>query len=248
MWTPVVPGAVAYAWYVGAHDGDIKLEAITTINSALITTLAGTHQNITAITGDYSKNTLGYDGLLYHAWATGSGAYIKNMATGTEGAGTGLTAVADGSIQEINDMFRSMWDNYRLSPSKIYVNAQEADNITKKILTATNAQINYVSGSEFGGGNRVKSLLNRFAMGSAPEVPLQIHPNMPPGTLMAVTETLPYPINGVPNVFEMRLRRDYYQMEWPMRTRKYESGVYYDGVLAHYFTPSLGIIGNIANA
>lgn len=246
--TPVVAGAVAYAWYVGPAAGDVTLQAITNINSVKLSALTTDKQNVTAITADYGKNTLGYDGLLYHAWGSGSGAYIKNMATGTAGTGTGLTAVADGSIQEINDMFRSMWDNYRLSPSKIYVNAQEADNITKKVLTATNAQINFVSGTEFGGGNRIKSLLNRFAMGAAPEVPIQIHPYLPAGTILAVTETLPYPINGVPNVYEMRLRRDYYQMEWPMTERQYESGVYMDGVLAHYFTPSLGIITNIANA
>lgn len=245
--TPVVNGAVAYAWYVGTAGAE-KLEAITTINSVSLTSLAGTHQNASAITADYSKNLLGYDGLIYHALQSGSGAYVKNMATGAAGTGTGLTAVADGSIQEINDMFRSMWDNYRLSPSKLYVNAQEADNITKKVLTATNAQINYVSGGEFGGGNRIKSLLNRFAMGAAPEVPIQIHPNCPPGLILGVTESLPYPINGVPNVYEKRLRRDYYQMEWPLRSRKYESGVYFDGVMAHYFPPSLAVIQNIANS
>ncbi len=245
--TPVVTGAVAYAWYVGV-SGSEKLEAITTINSVALSSLAGTGQAATAITADQSKNLLGYDGLLYHAWNSGSGAYIKNMATGTAGTGTGLTAVSDGSIQEINDLFRWLWDNHRISPSKIYVNAQEADNITKKILTATGAHINYVSGSEFAGGNRVKSLLNRFAMGAAPDVPVMIHPNMPPGTILAVTESLPYPINGVPNVFEMRLRRDYYQMEWAQRTRKYESGVYYDGVLACYAPFTLGVIANIANA
>jgi hypothetical protein len=246
--TPVVPGAVAYAWYVGAHDGNVLLEAITTINSVKLLSLAGTHQNVTAITADYSKNTLGYDGLLYHAWTTSSGAYIKNMATGTPGTGTGLTSNGVGGIVEIDDMFRSMWDNYRLSPTNIYVNAQEADNITKKVLSATAAQLQFISSGEFSSGSRVKALLNRFAMNAAPEVPVRIHPNMPPGTVMAVTEQLPYPINGVPNVFEKRLRRDYYQMEWPMRTRKYETGVYFDGVMAHYFPPSLGIITNITNA
>jgi hypothetical protein len=244
--TPVVAGAVAYAWYVGT-SGSEKLEAITLINSMALSALAGTHQAATAITADNSKNTLGYDGLLYHAWTSGSGAYIKNMATGTAGDGTGLTSDGVGGIVEINDMFRSMWDNYRLSPTSIYVSAQESDNITKKVLTATAAQINYVPSGEFTSGSRVKALLNRFAMNSAPEVPIKIHPNMPAGTVMGVTEQLPYPINGVPNVFEKRLRRDYYQMEWPMRTRKYETGVYFDGVLAHYFPPSLGIITNIAN-
>ncbi|NPV78250.1 MAG: hypothetical protein HPY59_17980 [Anaerolineae bacterium] len=246
--TPVVPGAVAYAWYVGTNGNEL-LQAITTINSVALTSLeTSERQNASAITADNSKNLLGYDGILYQAWASGSGAYIKNMATGTPGSGTGLSASSDGGITEINEMFRSMWDNYRLSPTRIYVNAQEADNITKKVLTASAAQIPYVTGMEFTAGMRVKSLLNRFAMGVAPEVPLEIHPNLPPGTLVTVTEQLPYPINGIPNVMEMRLRQDYYQIEWPQRTRKYESGVYFDGVFAHYFPPSVGIITNIGNA
>ena len=43
----------------------------------------------------------------------------------------------------------------------------------------------------------------------------------------------------------MRCRRDYYQLEWPLKTRKYEYGVYFDGVLQNYFPPAFGMITNI---
>jgi hypothetical protein len=248
-YTPVVPGAVAYAWYLGAHDGSATLQAITLINSVSMLAQATTHQNVSAIIADKSQNAYAYDGILYQAWASGSGSYIHNMATGTPGTGTGLTADAIGGITEINDLFRSLWDNYRLSPSHILVNAQEADNITKKVLGATSAHVNYVQGEQGAtGGVRVKALLNRFALGVSPEVPVEIHPFLTPGTLLAVTEQLPYPINNVPNVMEVRYRQDYYQIEWPRRERQYETGVYCDSVFAHYFPPSVGIITNIANA
>lgn len=247
--TPVVPGAVAYAWFVGPNGGDVVLQAITTINSVELTSLETTTQNVTEITGDSSQNTLGYDGLLYHAWGPGSNAYIKNMATGTPGKGTPLTGDGTGGIEEINEMFLSMWENYRLSPSKILCNAQEIDQITDIVLGSTSkAMINYVQSGDIATGLRVKSLLNRFAMGGSVEVPIDIHPDMPPGLILGYTESLPYPVNGIPNVFEKKLRRDYYQMEWPLRTRQYETGVYADGVLVHYFPPSLGIIANIAPA
>jgi len=140
-----------------------------------------------------------------------------------------------------------------LSPTRIYANAQEVNNITNKVLSAgdstkTVARVQYVQSGDVASGLRVKSVLNRFAMGGSVEVPIEIHPYLPAGTMLAVTEQLPYPMNNVPNVAEMRLRRDYYQIEWPLRTRKYETGVYFDGVLAHYFPPALGIITNIANA
>ena len=247
--TPVVAGAVAYAWYVGTTTG-ATLQAITTLNSVVLTSLTTTHQAITSVTADKSTNALAYDGVLYQAWASGSGAYIKNMATGTPGTGTGLTADNAGGITEIDDMLASMWENYKLSPSTIYLNAREGKNITKKILGGSGVQhlITVDQGQGFTSGAVVARYMNKFAMGTSTYVDVMVHPYMPAGTLMAYTDMLPYPISGVPNVVEKRLRRDYYQMEWPMREGQYENGVYFDGVLAHYFPPSVGIITNIADA
>jgi hypothetical protein len=251
---PVVAGAVAYAWFVGTAGAE-KLEAITTINSAVFSALVGTYQTLAAFVGttDYSENTNGFDGILYQAWTSGSNADITNQATGTPGTGTGLTGDGAGGITELNAMFLRMWNSYKLSPTRILANAQEVNNITNKVLSAgdstkTVARVQYVQTGDTGSGVRVTALLNRFAMGTAPMVPLELHPWIPAGTILAVTERLPYPINGIPNVMEMKLRRDYYQIDWPLRTRKYETGVYFDGVLAHYFPPSLGIITNIGNA
>jgi hypothetical protein len=97
------------------------------------------------------------------------------------------------------------------------------------------------------GGVMVRSYLNKFSMDGAKEIPIRLHPNMPPGTILFTTNTLPYPMSNVTNVAQMRLRRDYYQIEWPLRSRKYEYGVYMDGVLQLYFPPSCGTIVNIAN-
>lgn len=251
--TPVT-GAVAYAWYVDdGNSGALTLQAITTINSVLLTSLTTTRQNITAITKDASQNAFAFDGVLYQAWASGSGAYIGTQATGTAGTGTVLTTDNAGGIVEIDAMLRSMWDNYRLSPTVIYANAQEIRNITAKVLASSGANYSFhITNPGAGVGNItagsvVGNYLNKFAMGGNQLIPLMLHPYIPPGTLIGVTESLPYPINGVPNVMEMKLRRDYYQMEWPLRKRQYETGVYVDGVLAHYFPPSVGIITNIAN-
>lgn len=247
--TPVVPGAVAYAWYAGAHDGDVTLQSITTINSVKLVSLTTDKQNVTAITGDYSRNLLGYDGILYTAWASGSNAYIKNLATGTPGTGNGLTADNAGGIVELDEMLESLWVNYKLSPTSIYCNAQEANNITKLLLGASGVSYNIgvQQGSGFAAGAIVTRYLNKFGMGGEQLIPIQVHPWIPAGVMSGVTESLPYPINEVPNVMEMRLRQDYYQIEWPRRTRKYETGVYMDGVFAHYFPPSLAVIANIAN-
>jgi hypothetical protein len=246
-YTPVVAGAVAYAWYVGAHDGDCTLQAITTLNSVELTSLATTHQNVTAITDDYSKNLLGYDGILYQAWTSGSNAYIKNMLTGTPGVGTALNGDGAGGIVEFDEMLEHMWEYYKIGPSTIYVNAREAKSITQELLGASgvNYNISVNQGQEFTAGARVARYLNSYNAGASPFIDIIIHPDLPPGLLTAVMEQLPYPVNNIPNVMEKRLQRDYYQMEWPMRERQYENGVYMNGVLAHYFPPSIGIIANI---
>jgi hypothetical protein len=41
-------------------------------------------------------------------------------------------------------------------------------------------------------------------------------------------------------------RKEYYQLEWPLKSRKYEYGVYTDEVLQHYAPFSMGVITNVA--
>lgn len=249
--TPVVPGAVAYAWYAGTAGNEI-LQAITTINSVLITALQSGTQNASAITADNSQNAYAYDGLMYQAWKSGSGALITTLATGTAGTGTVLTSDGSGGITEINTVLRNRWDNYRLSPSAIYLNAQEMNSIKKLSVANGSAPLIRYNG-DFGtaanglvAGAVVGSYLNPFTMNGGQIIPLKLHPNVPPGSMLFYTDSLPYPINNVPNVAEFIYRKDWYQLEWPVRTRQYETGVYCDGVLAHYFPPSMAILNNIA--
>jgi hypothetical protein len=253
-YVPATTGAVAYAWFVDdGASGAIKLQAITTINSVRLTSLSTAYQTMTTQwDADHATNAYAYDGILYQAFASGSNAYIKKLATGTPGTGTPLTSDGAGGIVEIDAMLESLWVNYKLGPTVMWVNAQESRNLTKKILGAGGIYhfVTQNPSGELGnltGSGRVRTYINKFGLAGQVEIPIEIHPYLPPGTLVAYTERLPYPLPNVANVAEMRLQRDYYQMEWPMRERKYESGVYFNGVLAHYFPPSIGIITNIGN-
>lgn len=255
---PVVNGAVAYAWYVGT-SGNEKLEAITTINSVKFTTaLVGTGQAASAISADKSRNAnYAFDGLLYSAFASGSGAYINALATGTAGTGTVLTGSGRGSIVEIDTALKSMWDNYQVSPTVIYVNSQELKNITDKVLVSGSSPLLRYNQSANGNepmavvaGNKVSYYYNPFT--SSPGgvmIPVVIHPTLPPGTILLHVDNLPvqYQSNEVPNVAEMKVRQDYYQIDWPLKSRKREVGVYCEEVLAVYAPFALGIITNIAN-
>jgi hypothetical protein len=243
-------GAVAYAWYWGTVGNEL-LGAITTTNSLTITAAATGTQLASAIpngTADNSKNTLVFDGLLSLAFNPANNAQVYTCGGNNNAT---LTADGAGGIVEFDVVLKAFWDLYRLSPTKIYVNSQEQQNVSKKILQggtqAAQRFVFTVDQGKIGGGYLVTSYRNKFTMNGAQEIPIELHPNMPAGTILFFTNKLPYPMSNVSNVAQIRARREYYQIEWPLRTRRYEYGVYADEVLQHYFTPSLGLITNIAN-
>ncbi|MEW6563324.1 MAG: hypothetical protein AB1400_08865 [Pseudomonadota bacterium] len=252
--TPV-NGAVAYAWFVGTAGAE-RLNKITSINSAVITAINATSQLATAVTADNSRNAnFAFDGLLSNAFA-GTGAYVKTMATGTVGAGTGLTSSGRGSVDEIDAMLMDMWTNYQVSPTAIFVNVQELKNITKKVLSSSTVPLlHYYASPEAGAqaiaaGGAIEFYFNPYALGGGYKIPVLVHPTLPPGTILAMAENLPaqYQSSEVPNVAEVKTRADYYQIDWPLRTRAQEVGVYAEETLAVYAPFAMGVITNIADA
>lgn len=252
---PVVTGAVAYAWFVGAA-GSETLQAITTINSATFSApLTGGAQAATTVTADSSTNTTAFDGLLTAGFKPSNGAQVITMATGTAGTGTALTASGKGSVNEIDQLLINMWNAYQVSPSVIYVNAQELKNITTKCLSGASAPLlQYFQDPKQGeyrlaAGGTIEFYFNPFMLDGGMKIPIKIHPNLPAGTILAWAENLPmqYQSNEVPNIAEIKERTGFYQIDWPIVTRQRQVGVYVEEVLAIYAPFAIGIITNITN-
>jgi hypothetical protein len=260
-----IRGAVAYAWFVGAAASE-QLQAITTINSATFSApLTGAAQLASAITADNSTNTTtpAFDGLLTTAFKSASGGYFLQMASGTAGTGTPLTSSGRGSVVEIDTMLQAMWDNYQLGATVIYCNSQEIKNITNKVMAAAGSGSLLRYGAPLGDGTKpadgmpygvvaggvINSYFNPFMPNGGAIIPVKIHPKLPPGTILAYCEELPiyYQNNEVSNVAEIKTRQDYYQIDWPVRSRQYETGVYAEEVLAVYCPFAFATITNIAN-
>lgn len=244
-----VPGAVGYAWFWGTAGNEV-IGAITSINSVSITANATGTQNASTISGatDGSATAESFDGLLSIAFTSGSGANIITQPTGSAGVGTPLTADAAAGIVEFDATLKSMYDNFRLGPDTIWLSSQEAINVSKKILqgssTAAQRFVFSTVQDAVTAGIIVPSYLNKFMNQS---IDIKIHPFMPAGTVLMTSRTIPYPVSNVGNVFQIRTRQDYYQIEWPLLDRRYVYGVYADEVLQHYFPPSLAVITNIGN-
>lgn len=218
---------------------------------------------------DFSQNTNAYDGILtmcalstYQPGVTILGSPTApgpwtmmpkpavNGTTGVYGVAA-LTGDTNGGISEIDAILKWFWDTYRLSPTDIFVSSQEQQNISAKILVGSAASSSrFVFNVEQGvlaGGYMVKSYLNKYSMSGAKEIPIHLHPNMPMGTILFFTDTLPYPLSNVANVLQYRVLRDYYQLEWPLRTRRYEYGVYLHSVLQNYFPPAFAVLAGVGN-
>jgi hypothetical protein len=243
-----VRGAWGYAWFAGPA-GQERLCAVTSISTVTINELPTEGQLITDVANvnaDNSTSHLEYDGLFTQAAKTGSNAYWKTL-----GPGATLTSDGTGGIEEFEDAFLEFYNKFRLSPTMIMVSSQECQNITRKIIANNGAPLirftmdaKSLADGKITAGMSIGGYLNKV-MGT--EVPIVVHPNLAPGTIFFITERLPYPLPGTANVFQKKLRQDYQQIEWPLRNRRYEFGVYFDGVLQHFAPFSMGVITNIAN-
>lgn len=258
-----VNGAVGYAWFVGAA-GSERLQTITSINSATFASaLNTTNQLASAITADCSTNTnYAFDGILTWGFKTGyySNPYVKTMATGTAGTGTGLTPSYRGSVVEVDQMFQTMWNTSLLSPTVGYLNSQELLNMTSHVLaggSSTAPLVRYFTETDASGGVEYKLTAagvvsyyyNPFTPDGGVRIPLNIHPYLAPGTMMFWAENLPpwYVSNAVPECAVVQTRQDYYAEVWPKTTRSQFYGVYSQEVLAMYVPFSIALITNIGN-
>jgi hypothetical protein len=247
--TPV-PGAFKYAWYWGT-SGSEYLGAVTSVNSVAILADAATSIAVGAnLASNNSRCDLDFDGLLTLALTSGSGAYIKALETGTLGTGTKLSSDSAGGIVQINELFQDRFELYRLHVDQLWVGPKMADDMSKVAISNGGAPlVRYnMDGANPGqvqAGLMIGSILNRFTQQLTQ---IKVHPNMPDGAILSRTKefSVPYPLPNVAQMERVVMRKSYHAIEWPLKTRKWEYGVYADETLQHFFPPALGVIYNIA--
>lgn len=256
-----VPGAVGFAWYWGTA-GSETLGAITTIPSVLITTAAGTGTQLASSlpASDNSTDAYAFNGIITFVETPASGAqvYAMPVATGASiGVGNFLTADGAGGIVEIDAVLKAFWDTSRLSPNVMLVNSQELKNITNKVIAGGSAPLfrflidngGNMSAQqlEATAGTIVGTYLNKYTMSGGQLVKVLLHPNVTPGTIIFYSRQIPYPLSNVRNLLQMKMRRDYFQIEWPIVRPQYEFSVWANGVLQNFFNPAFGVITHIGN-
>lgn len=272
--TAIVPksaAAVAYAWFVGTVGTETY--AITTqSNEVILTQLPAPNQQpianlkVGGVYADNSTNSLLPDGILSQifggvfggapgtAMATNptlpngvsispGGSLVYFMPTGN----VGLT-IAGTNIAEFDALLQAAYEQYKIGYTKIYMSAVDIANFSGTMLSQGGASLFKIqfdaddTSGRIVAGRRVTSYLNKF-FGNTLDI--EVHPYLPPGTIMFWSDSSPYELSGVANLLEAHVRQDYYQIQWPLTTRRYEYGVYVDEVFACYFTPAFGVITNL---
>jgi hypothetical protein len=268
----LVAGAFAYAWFVGSATGAEYLAGITPSNQVYLTKYPATtnqpigNLKVGASYADNSVDQLIPDGVLTQVFGavtgpspgqtmstnpllpsgisfSAGGSIIYSMAAGN----TGLT-LNGSNFAEIDAVLRAAYDQYKIGFDRILISAADVlDSFGAMLGTASTAngfRIWFDADLETGrivAGRRVTSYLNKFFNNT---LDVEVHPYVPPGCILFWSDRSPYELSGVANLLEAHVRQDYYQIQWPWRSRRYEYGVYCDETFPCYFTPAFAAIIN----
>lgn len=161
---------------------------------------------LASLSGDYSSTG---------QWVQpGTGTANPSVWNSLDGAALTLTG---GTVAEIESkLFQPLWTAVKCSPTALMVNAAQAQEIANLIL-ASGSATTYLQTDSAGrvnvtAGGRVGSVVNAPAGGVT--VPIEVHVSLPPGTIIARTDRVPFPQANIASVLEQRCLRDTAQYDY----------------------------------
>lgn len=230
-WPNPANAAVAYDIFAGPAAGTLYYVTTVTTNAAYTLTAIPTANAVvpalpsisstvpTPATSDSSSSANAFNGLyasILGDWSSsgaqvapgagdlGAGSYVKSLGGAT------LTGNGQG-ISELDTAFLNYFQNTGgESPDILLMNGQEAQNIKNKTLS-TNAAVTYLEPQGDGRvGTTVGGSVGRYINGAAGgrSVDIVVDPHLPPGRILILKETNPYPEAGESANFEVRTLRE----------------------------------------
>ena len=136
------------------------------------------------------------------------------------------------------------------------VNAAQAQEIANIIL-GTNSAVTYLQTDSAGridvtGGGRVGQIVNAPAGGVT--VPIEVHVSLPPGTIVARTDRVPFPQANISSVLEYRNLRDTAQFDYGISRVANTAGggprkefeIRSNGAFLNRAPVAMGVLSNVA--
>lgn len=237
-------GALCYDWFQSANGTTWYYYTTTVTNSVTMTKVITANQPVPNLADlatiwkgtvnavptfdsaadNGSGNPNDYDGFM----ATLSGDYTDTGQFTTPGTATANPSIwnsldgaaltlSGGSINEIQElMFLPLWNQVKCSPTAIMVNAAQAQEIADLVLGQYSATtfLNTDSSGRVSvtAGGRIGEIVNAPAGGVT--VPIEVHVSLPPGTIIARTDRVPFPQANITSVIEQRCLRDTAQFDY----------------------------------
>ena len=190
--------------------------------------VASTVPTLNTAADNGSANANDYDGFLASLTGdyNGTGQWVAAGAGGSGGAanpsiwnnlgGAALT-LTGGTVAEIEAyLFLPLWQQVKCSPTAIMMNAVQAQEVANLVLGSSSATT-FLNTDAAGrvsvtAGGRVGELVNAPAGGIT--VPIEVHTSLPPGTIIARTDRVPFPQANISSVLEYRALRDTAQFDY----------------------------------
>jgi hypothetical protein len=171
-----------------------------------------------------SANANDYDGFLASLCGDydGNGKWVQpgtgtaNPAISSSLDGAALT-LTGGTVTEVEaKIFLPLWNAVKCSPTALMMNAAQAQEIANLILGSSSATtfLNTDASGRISvvAGGRVGEIVNAPAGGVT--VPIEVHVSLPPGTIVARTDRVPFPQANISSVLEYRNLRDCAQFDY----------------------------------
>lgn len=265
---PAVKGAVAYDWYVGTSGtaGSEYYYTTTTVANVAITfvptvaqpvpalqLISGNAPPATAPTADSSWSPAWYNGIIASTLGdygstgpiTPGGAGVPTGATFIDNGGNAITG-SGGTIPLLDQINEALWTSMQLSPTAYMCNSQQAREITRAIVGSTasttllpatdaDARVNLAA------GGFVERYINQSTGGTP--VSIEVHPHVPPGTIIARTDRVPFPGSGIGTAYEVRTLFDSWRFDY---AANYNPGVLGGGPRQDFEVRSMETLVNVA--
>lgn len=185
---------------------------------------AGGTANLTSADGG-SAVAQEYDGVL--AYCTGANAGYTSKLNGT-------FSTSNPGV-EYQTAFASMYDAVKASPDRIMFNGRDRKQLSDAVKGASNSNYQIkLSQDDINGytlGTLATAILNEI---TGDQVSLEVHPWLPQGNSLIISDSLPLPDSEVDSIFSIVNVQDMMGVDWPVNQFSYDASSYWFGTLVCY--------------
>ena len=188
-------------------------------------------------------------GLVTPGSGTSQGAYYKSL--------DGATLTVSGSaFAEIDDMNKAIYDKYQVTPSRMLMGSQVITDFANGFLDNPQA-VTWLTADGKGGktealmGGHVATYANKTVNGKP--IPLWLMPYLPPGKVVAVIDSLPFPGSNVTSALQARTLYDFFRFDYGANRQigtsdggpRYDFEIRSEQAFVNKAAPVCGVIDNI---